>query len=427
MEYKRLNVLDKRAKNHGANPYVDDYVGFTWNNIHSSAHNCFIENTGHLDFVGAPDFSNNFVSPAFQTRTYYTGMQNGSKKFSLNLVFYQLSLAELNAALHWLDRTIVSDLYFDYEPYWKYSCKLAAIGAIEKYVTGRSMYRGRPVDLYLCRVPVTFETVYHPEAISAYTVYKYSNETEELCDDYATDSGAQYLPYTEYDKNEGQMPSPFRMKDGYFALYNQEMISTLIDNDNQLIENTQDDPAILYTENSSAFKLMANIINLQPPTSTATIGYWRIILKNPSAYQTPFKIHLYNVYNGFSIYKVDNQDYLFKAEDDGSNDSDIDAYVNSYLICAVDLSLDDDLLLNLHYNSEDGTVLCANQLVEQIRGASSTIPCSYKNAIANVFIPGAIDADRPAELVLEIRVEGNPSSTIKPQMAIEYNTYEYMV
>ena len=435
MEYKRLNVLDKRAKNHGANPYVDDYVGFTWNNIHSSAHNCFIENTGHLEFVGAPDFSNNFVSPAFQTRTYYTGMQNGSKKFQLSLVFYQLSLAELNAAFHWLDRTIVSDLYFDYEPYWKYSCKLSAIGTIEKYVTGRSMYRGRPVDLYLCRVNVTFETVYHPEAISTYTVYKYSDDAESLPFAYSNYSGSQYLPYTEQNETEGEMPSPFMVQGSandhqYFALQNEEVISTLIianGNDQNTTYTSQDysqsDPAILHTINRSPFQLMANIIH-PVDGSDPNVGYWRLTLKNPSAYPTPFKLHFYDVFGGIEIYKVDNQDWMFKSTNE-NNEDDIDANVNSYLIGAVDLKLDDDCVVDLHYNSEDGTVICANQLIEQIRGATSSIPCQYKNATANIFVPGAIDADNPAELILEIKIRGKTG--IEPQIAVEYDTYEYMM
>lgn len=433
MEYKRLNILDKRANNNGANPYVDDYVGFTWNNIHSSAYNCFIENTGHLEFVGAPDFSNNFISPAFQTRTYYTGMQNSSKKFSLNLVFYQLSLSELNAAFRWLDRAIVSDFYFDYEPYWKYSCKLSSIGAIEKYVTGRAMYRGHVVDLYLCRVPVTFETVYHPEAISAYTVYKYSDDgtghEEDLYYEYSSTTGAQYFPYTT-EKNpndlDSNLPGPFKLNDGnIFGVKHEEEISILIeDNEGNTKRNITEIVTAFYTQNPSAFKPLTTIIHkLNVPNGVN--GYWRLTLKNPSAYPTPFKIHCYNVFNGIEIYRVDNSDWMWKNDND---EEDIDANVNAELICAVNLKLDDDLVLDLNYNSEDGTVLCANQLIEQIRGAASDIPCIYKNAVANIYVPGTQDPDDPAELVLEIVVRGNETlEDSEPQISVEYNTYEYMI
>ncbi len=428
MEYKRLNILDKRAKNNGANPYVDDYVGFTWNNIHSSAYNCFIENTGHLEFIGAPDFSNNFISPAFQTRTYYTGMQNSSKKFSLNLVFYQLSLSELNAAFRWLDRAIVSDFYFDYEPYWKYSCKLSSIGAVEKYVTGRAMYRGHVVDLYLCRVPVTFETVYHPEAISAYTVYKYSDDgidhKEDLYYEYSSTTGAQYFPYTTEktpNDQDSNLPGPFQLLGGdIFGVKYEEEISKII-NQGQIESNTKSVVTAFYTKNPSVFKPLTTIID-QIEGSRSADGYWRLTLKNPSAYPTPFKIHCYNVFDGIEIYRVDNSDWMWKNKDD---EEDIDANINAELICTVNLKLDDDVVLDLNYNSEDGTVLCANQLIEQIRGAASNIPCTYKNAVANIYVPGTQDPDNPAELILEVWIHGK--SGTQPQLSVEYNTYEYMI
>lgn len=386
MDYQRLKVtgpngepIKTQVPNRGANPYVDDYVGFTWNNIHSSNYNCFIENTGHLEFVGAPDFSNNFVSPAFQTRTYYTGMQNQSKKFNLNLVFYQLTLSELNAALHWLDRTLVSDFYFDYEPYWKYSCKLASIGVMEKYVVGRTMYRGRPCDTYLCRVPVQFETVYHPEAISAYEVCKYTDSTNEFTKDYSDNSGAQYLPYSEYE-------------DGQWG--------PLI----QLV--TRDD-------------------------AVPTPGYWRFILKNPSAHPTYFKLHFYNVHSGVTVYEYWNNDYFNSGLGDGTTDAsmpegDIDAYENSTCICNVTLSLDPDIMLDLHYNSEDGTVLCANQLIEQLRSANAMVPCIYKVSSANIYIPGAFDSDHPSSIALEIEIPAIDDMA-QPNVMIEYDTYEYMI
>lgn len=406
MNYQRLNmkgpegeVIKGNTPVHGANPYVDDYVGFTWNNVHSSSHNCFIENTGHLEFVGAPDFTNNFVSPAFQTRTYYTGMQNSSKKFSLNLVFYQLTLQELNAAFKWLDRTIVSDLFFDYEPYWKYSCKLASIGVMEKYVSGRTMYRGRPCDLYLCKVAVQFETVYHPEAISAYCAYKYSNDTapENPALDfysYSRTTGSDYMPFREYDY------------DGVHTI-------NLVDNaEQQLLTNNNEE--LLLPTGSKMWRPMI-LTNKDYNQSTPYRSYWRYVLKNPSAYPTYFKLHFYNVASSVSVYQYWNNDFFGNGEygslgpvdKDGwvlPGELDIDAYENSMCICALNLNLDDDITLNLHYNSEDGTVLCANQLIEQLRSGDAQIPCVHKDSVANVYLPGAVDSDHPSTIMLEITI-----------------------
>lgn len=386
MNYNRLNLPDDNdqhikgpVQNRGANPYVDDYVGFTWNNVHSSTFNCFIENTGHLEFVGAPSFSNNFVSPAFQTRTYYTGMQNQSKKFQLNLVFYQLTLSELNAAFHWLDRTIVSDFYFDYEEYWKYSCKLSSIGNIEKYVTGRTMYRGRPCDLYLCRVAVQFETVYHSEAISAYAVCKSTEEgPASLVTEYSEHNGSQYFPYTSYD------------------------------------------------ETSHAWNELVTLVRREDGVQQP--GYWRFLLRNPSSHPTYFKLHMYNVHSTATVHQYWNQDYWNSGLQGTWGEGDIDAYENSICICNVNLSLDPDILLHLHYNSEDGTVICANQLIEQLRSGEAQIPCIYKESAANIALPGAFDPEHPSQIMLEIDI--TPSDTEGapvPQILIEYDTYEYMI
>lgn len=405
MDYKRLNVLDKRAANRGANPYVDEYTGFTWNGLHSSNFNCFIENTGHLEFVGAPDFSNNFISPAFQTRTYYTGTASQSKKFQLNLVFYRLTLAELNAALHWLDRSIISDLYFDYEPYWKYSCKLASIGAIKKYPSGRAMYRGRPCDLYLCRVPITFETVYHPEAISAYTVFKTTEQEstirlvngEPLDLTYSQSAGADYMPFKEA-KSSADFDNISLDTSG-----NQERY---IDRDGNLLKVGQ------VADNWNSLVLIQTQ-NLGDSNS----HYWRVTLYNPSSHSTTFKLHFFRVTDTVDVWQVWNGDYAFNT----AESQDIDAYTNSLNIVHIDMDLDDQQQVNLHYNSEDGTVLMANQLVESVRGVNLPL-CTYKSAVANVLIPGAIDSDNPASIDLEIQLGGAESG-----FAVEYDTYEYTV
>ena len=142
------------------------------------------------------------------------------------------------------------------------------------------------------------------------------------------------------------------------------------------------------------------IIDNSYQQQTKDIAYWRVVLKNPSAYPTYFKLHLYNVASSISVYQYWNNDWFNNGKDgslgltgsDGwvlPGELDIDAYENSMCICAFNLNLDDDIWLDLHYNSEDGTVLCANQLIEQLRSGDTQIPCVYKDAVANVYLPGA--------------------------------------
>lgn len=180
MEYQLHDAAQLR---HSANPYADEYTGFIWNSHHSSDFNCFIENTGHLTFEPAPDFSNSTVSPAFYDGSIYTGTQTQSKKLQLNLVFYHITLDDFNRALKWLNYKQVGNLLFDYSDNWKYQCKLASIGVVEKYVDGYCINTKngsyKKEDLYICRMQVSFETVDIHNAISAYTkIVKTPNESE---------------------------------------------------------------------------------------------------------------------------------------------------------------------------------------------------------------------------------------------------------
>ena len=170
MEYQ---LHDAAQLKHSANPYADEYTGFIWNGHHSSDFNCFIENTGHLTFEPAPEFSNSTVSPAFYDGSLYTGTQTQSKKIQLNLVFYHVTLADFNRALKWLDYKKVSSLLFDYSDDWRYQCKLNSLGVTEKYVDGYCINSTHgsysKQDLYICRMQVSFETVDIHNAIYTYT------------------------------------------------------------------------------------------------------------------------------------------------------------------------------------------------------------------------------------------------------------------
>lgn len=172
--------LHQPSTGRSVNPYTDKYTGFIWNEHHSSDFNCFIENTGHLTFEPAPEFSNSMISPAFYDGSLFTGTQTQSKKVQLNLVFYHITLADFNRALKWLDYKKVGSLLFDYSDEWRYQCKLSSLGITEKYVDGYCItttdngYIKR--DLYICRVQAVFETVDIHNAISAYgTVIQPSN------------------------------------------------------------------------------------------------------------------------------------------------------------------------------------------------------------------------------------------------------------
>lgn len=191
MEYQ---LHDAAQLKHSANPYADEYTGFIWNGHHSSDFNCFIENTGHLTFEPAPEFSNSTVSPAFYDGSLYTGTQTQNKKIQLNLVFYHITLADFNKALKWLDYKKVSSLLFDYSDNWRYQCKLNSLGVTEKYIDGYCINQTHDSynkqDLYICRMQVSFETIDIHNAVSAYTTV--ISESDE--NDYYTLTNLHSLP-----------------------------------------------------------------------------------------------------------------------------------------------------------------------------------------------------------------------------------------
>lgn len=366
--------------NQGTNPYQDKYTGFTWDSVHSSHYNCFIENTGHLDFQPAPDFSNNFISPQFQTRTYYTGTQNGSKKITLNLVFVGLTLHELNAAMHWLDRRKIADLYFDYSPFWKYTCKLSAIGTMEKYVYGKICLahpngsridtKHTYADTYLCKVSVTFETVFESEAIAAYSTVGLTSGKRDML---------------EIEVNQENYPD---------------------DMDPELI-----DSSILYEK----YQFQDETPNIPNDiiTITKTNHTYNIIIYNPFSIAAPFKIFLDKVHKSV---RISEDVYEFR----GNQWKQVG---NTRQLMYTQLRLDDNEYLNLDYNSDDGTVLCGGQLIESLQNDAAQPVCVFKQGLANVKVPGAIDDVTCSRLGLKIEFDEESD----PNLCIVYDGRQYMV
>jgi hypothetical protein len=78
--------------------YRDRYLGFTYNgksmNMTAEADFFgFIENDGNqLSFFNTPEFSNEFVSPQFGERTYYTGNTKSNRTFDLKIQLDKITL-----------------------------------------------------------------------------------------------------------------------------------------------------------------------------------------------------------------------------------------------------------------------------------------------------------------------------------------------
>lgn len=400
MDYAR-NIDSTKRSSH---PYVDEYTGFTWNNIHSSRYNCFIENTGHLSFEPAPAFSNNFINPQFQNRNYYTGMQMQTKKVQLNLVFYQLTLADLNEALLWLDPTVISSFFFDYEPYWKYTCKLASIGTMEKYVDGCVFIpvegQNRPVrkDLYIGRVQVTFETVYQTDAVSIYTVL-------------ATplDAG-QIFNVVNANPESSEERLDFATNTDELLIIGVDEASTDVDPNNFLEGYNNSNYFAPESQDPEQWPLVTG-------TYVKAADCWNLTLKNPSMKPVFFKLHLYDVEGNIKVEAT-------RASNQNSDDvsyapgGPIDVKHTPNTIVQATLLLDDEHKISLHYNSEDGSLLTADQSVEVLQGFERHNICDYANALSNIMVPPAQNGVY-GKLFLNIYGVSN--------WCIEYDLYNYMM
>lgn len=366
MDYKLHNPATKRS----VNPYTDNYTGFIWNGHHSSDFNCFIENTGHLTFEPAPDFSNSTVSPAFYDGALYTGTQTQSKKIQLNLVFYQVTLEDFNQALAWLDRKVVSSFLLDYNPNWRYQCKLASLGVTEKYVDGYCIDEShgsfKKRDLYICRMQVSFETVDIHNAISTYAnvVSRYG-----ICDcmniygkgavgtnisDHYQFKALSYTPI-RYAGNNPRFNLVVDVHNGRTATYVYQNIVTI--RGIEYFKWRTDAPA-MYQYIVCPKQMILDCLPFQPT----------IILSNFYPYPTSFRIHLTN----FTTKNV----IINQIQDN-----------NAIPICSISLNLDDNQPISLHYDSKTGAVTTINQLINSLHNGNGDLLCNYCATLSNITIP----------------------------------------
>lgn len=135
----------------------DEYLGFSWRGTHSSAYNCFITNSGEdLKFISAPNFSNEFAQSMFQNKSYFLGTSIERRSLMLNLCCDRITLKEYRNLLKWLDLYEVGFFQLDYEPWYGYDVKIAAL----QEATKLPYYQNEQGEmLYIITFAITFETI----------------------------------------------------------------------------------------------------------------------------------------------------------------------------------------------------------------------------------------------------------------------------
>ena len=107
----------------------DKYSQFYYNGVHSSVYNLFYVNeTGGLTYPFSPSFTQNFVTPMYQGRTYFLGTDLQQTTYNLTLAASKLSNSELNAIFDWLNIGKPSYITFDAFPNYSQLVVITSIG-----------------------------------------------------------------------------------------------------------------------------------------------------------------------------------------------------------------------------------------------------------------------------------------------------------
>lgn len=143
--------------------YKDCYMYFSFNGVHSSKYNLFMQNNKNdLKIENNLGAKSSFVSAAFQEGTYYTGTQRTQKTFKRKCAAEGLTLSQYKEMMTWLKFGATGFLVFDSNPYWGWDVVLTDITDASYMVRNSSMV----VELEL-----TFKTVGSYLARNNYTAY----------------------------------------------------------------------------------------------------------------------------------------------------------------------------------------------------------------------------------------------------------------
>ena len=101
--------------------YWDEYVHFTFNNIHSSQFNLYIQNNvDDLKLIINDGAKIDFASPKYSEGQYVLGVTRSQRKFPLKLVAHSLNRRQIMQMHKWLKIGTTSSLSFDFSSDWCY-------------------------------------------------------------------------------------------------------------------------------------------------------------------------------------------------------------------------------------------------------------------------------------------------------------------
>lgn len=142
---------------------LDDYCRFHWNNEDAwEKYHAFIVTSkrGDLKFHTGPSFSNSYSTPQFGQDNNLLGVKYSTASVSFNVGFYYITEKDWRSILEAFHPLEIGWLQFDFEPNWRYQCKLNKIGDTSRYI----LETYNKEDYYYAETTLTFDLVGEPFA-----------------------------------------------------------------------------------------------------------------------------------------------------------------------------------------------------------------------------------------------------------------------
>lgn len=140
--------------------FKGDFMGFTFNGVHSSDLNIVRTSDGsRYNSELLPSFNDNTVAIPGGDGTYYFGSYYNQKPISIQFATDELSEVQFRQLRQWLGDKGIHDLIFDEAPYKKYSAKIAAVPnfnyiCFDKGINdSERIYKGEGTIQFVCYYP----------------------------------------------------------------------------------------------------------------------------------------------------------------------------------------------------------------------------------------------------------------------------------
>lgn len=140
--------------------FKGDFMGFTFNGVHSSDLNIVRTSDGsRYNSELLPSFNDNTVAVPGGDGTYYFGSYYNQKPISVQFATDELNEVQFRQLRQWLGDKGIHDLIFDEAPYKKYSAKIAAVPnfnyiCFDKGINdSERIYKGEGTIQFVCYYP----------------------------------------------------------------------------------------------------------------------------------------------------------------------------------------------------------------------------------------------------------------------------------